>query len=486
MPPSPTILDYYKLFLQQDMIDLIVRETNRYGATKQQNWEAITQNDIERLFALVMLTGIIRKPTLKSYWSTDPKLTTPFFNTIMSRNKFLRILGALHFVDNAAPSTDRIYKINPVIEKLSKRFSDVYKPKKHIAIDETLLLFKGRLIFKQYIPKKRARFGMKGYVVAESDTGYVCKYSLYQGKDRENADISQGVAHSIVLDMMDGLLNTGHELIMDNWYTSPRLMKELYEKGTYAYGTLRTNRKYVPKELKNKEPGQPLKKGEAQYFTCPPVLTGCWMDRNHISFCSNKHEDFLLTELPKRTHDDRPIYKPAPIIDYNKHMGGVDLADQLIKYYHMERRTIKWYKKLFFHLLDMAVHNSCIVYRQDTKSDISTLNFRLKLVDEILLATGPDPTCRGGITGRPRSAGTDLARLNSHNHYPSHNPESEITGRVKFRSCRICNPRNRDAADRNANRRRKETLYCCPMCGDIPLCPSPCFRKWHTLQNPWA
>lgn len=482
MQDDATILDYYQLFLNADIMNIILVETNRYGASKHQNWAPISLNDIQRVFALVMLTGIIRKPTLKLYWSTDPKVATPYFNSIISRDKFDRILSALHFVDNDIPSTERGNKINPILKKLTKRFSDVYVPKQQICIDETLLLFKGRLIFKQYIPKKRARFGMKGYVLAESDSGYIHKYSLYEGKDRENSDPSQGVAHKIVLDLMDGLLDSGYELVMDNWYSSPTLMKELYEKGTYAYGTLRSNRKQVPRGIKhNDNTGRVLKKGECQYFTCPPVLTGCWCDKNHIVFCSNKHEDFVLQETGKQTHNGDPIYKPGPIMDYNKYMGGVDLADQLIKYYHMERRSIKWYKKLFFHLLDMAVHNSYVAYTSRTQTQISSLKYRLQLIDQMLLNAGPDLTCRGGASGRPRSVGTDLNRLNAHNHFPTFNSTSEVTGRVKFRSCRVCNKDNKRAG--SDNRRRKETTYCCGKCGDVPLCPAPCFEIWHTQAS---
>lgn len=480
MPPDATSLDYYKLFLTRDIMDLILIETNRFGAAKHADWKPIVTNDLERLFALVMLTGIIRKPTLKLYWSNNPMLSTPYFNSIMSRDKFMRILGALHFVDNDAPTANRINKIHPIIEKLNRKFADVYKPKKHIAIDETLLLWKGRLVFKQYIPKKRARFGMKGYVMAESDTGYVARYTLYQGRDRENADIGQGVAHKITMDMMDGLLNLGHELIMDNWYSSPILMKELYENGTYAYGTLRSNRKHVPKDIKERRPGETIKKGECQYFTCPPVLTACWLDKNYIHFCSNKHSSFELVEIEKRTHDDQPIMKPSPIVDYNTHMGGVDLADQMAKYYHMDRRTIKWYKKLFFHLLDLSVHNTYVIYQCHKQTQLPALKFRLELIDRLLLAAGPDVECHGGRGGRPRSSGTDLARLNSYNHYPAHNPTSDVTGRVKFRRCRVCNkPQGAHAA----NRKRNETQYCCVQCGEVPLCPAPCFDKYHNMLN---
>ncbi|XP_067947277.1 piggyBac transposable element-derived protein 4-like [Watersipora subatra] len=160
------------------------------------------------------------------------------------------------------------------------------------------------------------------------------------------SNISQGVAHTVVLDMMQGMLNLGYHLIMDNSYSSPALMKELYEKGTYAYGTLRSTRKNVPKDIKEKHTGQLLKKGGAQYFTCLPVLTGCWVDRNFILFCSNFHNDFEDVDLNRQTYGS-PIRKPAPILDYNKSMEGVDLADQMLKYYHTERRSIKRHKKLF-------------------------------------------------------------------------------------------------------------------------------------------
>lgn len=110
MPPNSSVLDYYKLFLTDEIMNVILIETNRFGAAKHQNWVPIARVDLERVFVLVMLTGIIRKRTLKSYWSTDSKMSTPYFNSIISRDKFMRILSALHFADNDVPSPDRIKK----------------------------------------------------------------------------------------------------------------------------------------------------------------------------------------------------------------------------------------------------------------------------------------------------------------------------------------------------------------------------------------
>ena len=88
--------------------------------------------------------------------------------------------------------------------------------------------------------------------------------------------------------------------------------------------------------------------------------------------CSNKLH-FLLTELDWKTNNDQPIFKPDRIIDYNRHMGGVDLADQFIKHYHRDRLTIKWFKLSIY----QTSHNACVVYKDHSRSTISTLQLGL-------------------------------------------------------------------------------------------------------------
>ena len=122
--------------------------------------------------ALYLLTGIIRKPEVNQYCSTNPLLKTPFFNNAMPRNRLQLIFEFFHFNDNSNynphnPNQDRLSKIRPVLDYLMDKFKSVYTPDKHIAIDEELLLWKGRLGFKQYIPNKRARFRIKMFSVCE-------------------------------------------------------------------------------------------------------------------------------------------------------------------------------------------------------------------------------------------------------------------------------------------------------------------------------
>ena len=103
-------------------------------------------------------------------------LVTPIFNNIMSRNRYQSILEFLHFNDNtffdvADPDWDRLSKVRPLIEHLVKRFKGAYIPSRKISIDEELMLWKGRLGFKQYIPNKRCRFGVKYFSLCETTFG---------------------------------------------------------------------------------------------------------------------------------------------------------------------------------------------------------------------------------------------------------------------------------------------------------------------------
>ena len=91
--------------------------------------------------ALIILMGNVRKPTMKSYCTTNAMHATPSFGTIMSRNRFFVIDKFLHFAHNSAVENgDRLGKIRPVIEDLRGIFQSAFIPRQYVAVDESLLL----------------------------------------------------------------------------------------------------------------------------------------------------------------------------------------------------------------------------------------------------------------------------------------------------------------------------------------------------------
>ena len=98
-----------------------------------------------------------------------------------------------------------------------------------------------------------------------------------------------------------------------------------------------------------------------------------------------------LTDRHTHTHTDRPNYSNprcacAPRV--NKYMGGVDRGDQLLSYYGFPHRTVKWWRRAFFFLVDAAIVNSYIMYsRQTTGRHMSHELFRIELAKELIKAS---------------------------------------------------------------------------------------------------
>lgn len=84
--------------------------------------------------------------------------------------------------------------------------------------------------------------------MADSVSGYCGNLQIYTG--REGNDGERGLANRVVKDLLDGYQGFGHHLYVDNFYTSPKLFKDLLETATLACGTVRSNRRGFPPELK--------------------------------------------------------------------------------------------------------------------------------------------------------------------------------------------------------------------------------------------
>ena len=65
-------------------------------------------------------------------------------------------------------------------------------------------------------------------------------------------------------------------------------------------------------------------------------------------------------DVPKKK--DEIISKPSIIIKRNTYMGSVDKCDQYLSYYSLGRKSIKWWKKVFFCLFGLCIIKAMVVY----------------------------------------------------------------------------------------------------------------------------
>ena len=153
-----------------EIITLLVVETNRYYQNyfdsitdvKSSPKPDITEAEMFMFRALTLQMGHSPLGRLE-------QLHIPFYRKIMKWDRYLHILRFLHFTDKKGMdrTDDRLWKIRGLFETLKANFSKFYNPSEHLAVDEVIVKFKGRVIFKQYIPKKRKCFGIKIYKLCD-------------------------------------------------------------------------------------------------------------------------------------------------------------------------------------------------------------------------------------------------------------------------------------------------------------------------------
>ncbi|KAK2577751.1 hypothetical protein KPH14_012778 [Odynerus spinipes] len=327
-------LSIFKFFFCEELIQLIVEESNKFSKKQgfSKSYFHVSAQDLHCIFAIIIHMSIVHLPKLSMYWNTTPMYNFVLIRQITSKRKFFRILRFLYFIGEDQNNNDnvKIQKIQPVIDILVHRFQNAYRPRRHIVVDESLLLWKGRLSFKQYINTKSARFGLKSFILAESETGYVYNLKLYDGRISNDGQCSLlGKSGSIVLNLSRNLLNEGRIIYLDNWYTSPALFEKLYKYKTHVCGTVRVNRKGLPcdekvKKIKN------LNKGEIVVRYNKFMAFCAWMDKRPVTLLSTFHTPQSVTTNKIDYSTGQQIKEPNLVVDYNMHMGAVDHTDQIL------------------------------------------------------------------------------------------------------------------------------------------------------------
>lgn len=142
--------------------------------------------------------------------------------------------------------------------------------------------------------------------------------------------------------------------MMNNFYNSPGRADLLIKNKTDVYGTLRVSRKKILRELESIK----LKVGETIAFQRRKVCVMKWKDKKDISLIS------IIDNLSMMNIKTRKgtIKKPQ-LVDYN-YINNVDrINQQLSSYVVLKKRGKKYYKKIFFHLLDLAIWNAFVLLK---------------------------------------------------------------------------------------------------------------------------
>ncbi|KAL3191415.1 hypothetical protein MRX96_059796 [Rhipicephalus microplus] len=316
------------------------------------------------------------------------------------------------------------------------------------------------------MPKKPVKRGYKVWMLCAS-TGYNLKFQIYTGKSNDGVERDLGAR--VVKTLVDDLAGKYHRVFFDNYFTSYYLLKDLAEAGIYACGTVNASRKHLP----NLKSDKMMKTGDTDYSVSNDKLCCLkWRDKRTVHLLSNFHDPADEVQVNRKEKDGAitKVNCPAALQEYNKNMTFVDKFDQLKGQYEVDRKSRKWWHRIFFHLLDCSVVNAFIIFREHAGSEKMTLkDFRRSLVRQMTAEALLDPTDKrkssvgAGAELKKFKPFVDFAmRTTASNHQPTR-----------------CSPRR--CANCSTKAHPSRTIWMCQTC-NVPLClrkEKNCFSEFH-------
>ena len=192
---------------------------------------------------------------------------------------------------------------------------------------------------------------------------------------------------NVVKTLMAPYRNTYRHIYSDNFFASIELLIDILKLGLYGCGTVRTNRKGFPDELKTLAKEGLGERGKSKKFQHDNVTATVWQNNKLVPVKATNGDPTVRTEVHRKNKDGSRAVVPCPESVINI-WGGVDRNDQLRGYYNVCLKCRKFYKYIFWFLFDIYVTNSYILFRQYIRnpdkciSDLKT--FRVKLARSLI------------------------------------------------------------------------------------------------------
>nr|CAH7728944.1 unnamed protein product [Callosobruchus chinensis] len=213
-----------------------------------------------------------------------------------------------------------------------------------------------------------------------------------QGKSQDGKT-QTGLGERVVMYLCEGLLGEGRTLYTDNFYTSITLAQTLLNRNTHLVGTLRKNRKNLPKSVSTKTLAlgttyrEESQEGIVEQKWKPkPKKEVLMLSTKHnleMQEIIRKRKRVALEDQPgpskkaKTTDTEKKNMKPKSVIDYNSGKAGIDKSDQMSSYNTALRKGMKWYRKVAWELITgTAVVNAHVIYKEATNKKVPITKFR--------------------------------------------------------------------------------------------------------------
>lgn len=350
-----TNFDCFRTIFDNEVFDIIVRFTNIEAKKKRANWKDVDRTEIIAFIGLLIAAGVDRssKRNYEEFFGVLRGMA--IFRATMGLLRFRDIMCFIRFDDKNTRSLrrmrDKLAPIRDIFDRICAKLRRMYSPGSNLTIDEQLIPFRGRCAFKQYIPSKPDKYGMKLFWICDAVTWYPLFAIPYLGREQDRPR-RVNVGADIVRQLCEPYYRSHRNVTFDNFFTSYELAQNLRSNGLTCVGTVRMNKTFVPPEFKpnrNRPVGSNLF-GFRQNIT---LYSHVPRANKAVVILSTKHLTAEFGENGMATINSF----------YNQTKGGVDVLDQMCHTYSAQRRTNRWPFAYFMNLINVGGIASFVIWR---------------------------------------------------------------------------------------------------------------------------
>jgi len=189
----------FLLFLSEDILNIIVSETNRKAQAYYDKWNKDNPNktkvyvcvdsiEIQAYIGLLLILGALHgsKEAVDMLWCNDISYSRPIIPAAMSRDRFKQITSFLRF-DNfetrqERKSVDKLAPIRDIFDIFISNCKKSLNPGDHLCVDEQLVPFRGKAPFRVYMKSKPDKYGIKIWALVDCTTSFIVNMQVYLGK----------------------------------------------------------------------------------------------------------------------------------------------------------------------------------------------------------------------------------------------------------------------------------------------------------------
>nr|XP_060609783.1 piggyBac transposable element-derived protein 5 [Anolis sagrei ordinatus] len=400
MLPTASAMDFFQLFVPDNVLKNMVVQTNMYAKKYQERfgsddtWVDVTLMEIKAFLAYMISTSTHHCESVLSIWSSG-FYSNKSIALIMSQPRFEKILKYFHIVAfRSSQTTQGLYKIQPFLDSLQHSFDSAFKPSQTQVLHEPLIdedpIFIATCTERELRKRKKRKFSL--WVRQCSSTGFICQIYVHlkEGSGTEGLDALKNKTqlHSMVAkSLCQNAAGKNYIIFTGPSITSLNLFEEFEKQEIYCCGLLSTRKSDctgLPQSMLN-NPDVPQTRGQHRIKMKGNMSLICWYNKGYFRFLTNAYSPVQQGVIIKRKSGEIPC--PLAVEAFAAHLSYICKYDDKYSKYFISHKPNKTWQQVFWFAISIAINNAYILYKMSDAYHVrkySRVQFGERLVKELL------------------------------------------------------------------------------------------------------